>query len=60
MSDAVRYIMRRRGFDVITYIDDYLGFGVLSIAEQSFNTLYDMITDLGLTINQKKLVHHST
>ena len=59
-SDAVRYIMRRRGFDVIAYIDDYLGFGVPSIAEQSFNTLYNILTDLGLTISQKKLVRPST
>ena len=59
-SDAVQYIMRRRGFDVIAYIDDYLGFGAPSVAEQSFNTLYNAIRDLGLTISQKKLVRPST
>ena len=31
LSDAVRHIMRQKGFRVIDYIDDYVGFGVPSV-----------------------------
>ena len=60
MSDAVRYIMRQRGFDILNYIDDCLGFGVPSVAKKSFDALSDVLSDLGLTISQKKLVPPST
>ena len=59
-SDAVRYIMRRRGFDIINYIDDFLGFGTRSTAQASFKALYKIMQELGLTISEKKLVHPST
>ena len=35
-SDAVCYIMHRYGFDIINYIDDFLGFGTPSTAQASF------------------------
>ena len=34
---------------VIKYIENFLGFVIPSIAEQSFNTLHDVMTDLGVT-----------
>ena len=59
-SDTVRYVMRQGGFDVLNYIDDFLGFGVPSVAKQSFDALFDVMLNLGLTISQKKLVPPST
>ena len=60
LSDAVRYIMRQRGFHVIDYIDDYVGFGVPSVARASFASLFDLMKQLGLTVSDKKLVPPST
>ena len=30
LSDGIRYVMRRKGYDIIDYIDDYVGVGVPS------------------------------
>ena len=46
--------MRQRGFCIIDYIDDYVGFGVPSIAHASFTSLF------GPTVSEKKLVAPST
>ena len=59
-SDAVRYVMRQNGFEVINYIDDFLGVGVPSDARRSFEKLHDVMTSLGLTISAKKLVPPTT
>ena len=59
-SDAVRYVMRQRGFDVLNYIDDFLGFGVPSVAKKSFDALFEIMTELGLTISAKKLIYPAT
>ena len=59
-SDAVRYIMRQHGRDVINYIDDFLGFGTPSVARASFDVLHDVMCKLGLTISEKKLVEPTT
>ena len=60
LSDAVHYIMWQKGFCVIDYIDDYIGMGVPNVAHESFNTLFQPMGDLGLTISDKKLVAPST
>ena len=60
LSDAVRYIMRQKGYPIIDYIDDYIGVGVPSVASASFSALTHLMQDLGLTISQKKLVPPST
>ena len=52
--------MRRHGQKVINYVDDYVGFGVLSDAKTSFVLLYNLLQRLGLTVSQKKLVPPST
>ena len=56
LSDAVRYVMHKRGFSIIDYIDDYVGVGVPSVAFESFNHLTSLMHELGLTISEKKLV----
>ena len=60
LSDAVHYIMRQRGFRVIDYIDDYVGFIIPHFVRASFVSLFDLMKDLGLTISDKKLVPPST
>ena len=60
MSDAVRYMMRQKGFPVIDYIDDYVGVGVPSVAHASYHFLLDLMERLGLSVSQKKLVSPST
>ena len=42
------------------YIDDIIGQATKSQAGPSFNTLYDLLGELGLDISMKKLVHPST
>ena len=32
LSDAVRFMMRQKGFTMLDYIDDYVGVGVPSVA----------------------------
>ena len=59
-SDTVRYIMKCQNYDVINYIDDYLGFGTPSTAKRSFDALYDTMQKLGLCISSKKLVFPGT
>ena len=54
-NDEVRYIMRQHGYDVINYIDDFLGC-TPSVVDPLFRMLYIFITELGLTISAKKLV----
>ena len=42
--------------NVINYIDDFLGYGTPSVPRKSFDALVDVMTQLGLTISQNKLV----
>ena len=56
LSDAVRYMMRQRGYVMVDYIDDYVGMGVPSVAWASYNVLTELMGELGLTISEKKLV----
>ena len=60
VSDALRYVMRREGFSVINYIDDFLGYGTPSIARASFDTLLEKMRHLGLDVSEKKLVQPCT
>ena len=59
LSDAVRYMMRQKGYAMIDYIDDYVGIGVPSVAWKSYDTLTHLMRELGLTISEKKLVNSS-
>ena len=46
--------MRQKGHTIIDYIDDYVGVGVPSVA--SYATLLQVMSNLGLTVSEKKLV----
>ena len=48
----LRYLMRRHGHRVINYVDDYVGFGVLSDTRSSFDLLYDLLPKLDLTVRR--------
>ena len=56
----MRYIVHQRGFHIIDYIDDYIGFGVPSVMRVSFASLFDLMKDLGLMSSDKKLIPQST
>ena len=60
LSDSIGYILNTRGFPIINYVDDFVGFGTPSEAKLAFDQLYEIVQDLGLTISQKKLVSPST
>ena len=60
LSDTVCYIMHQKGFCITNYIDDYIGMGIPDVAHVSFNALFQLMGDLGLTISDKKLVPPST
>ena len=60
VSDAIRYMMLNKGYHVTNYIDDIIGQATVFQADASFNTLYDLLGDLGLDISEKKLVFPST
>ena len=51
--------MRQNGHKIVGYIDDYVGFGVLSETRASFDFLYELLGRLGLTISSNKLVSPS-
>ena len=48
VADAVRFIMKKKGFDVFAYIDDFMIVSPKHKAEQAFCTLYDLLMELGL------------
>ena len=52
--------MLQRGHHVTNYIDDIIGQATKSQAEVSYNTLYNLLGELGLDISKKKLVPPST
>ena len=56
MSDAVRYMMSKFGFQVTNYIDDIIGHSVSSKANESFQTLHNLLSKLGFDISAKKIV----
>ena len=51
-------MMRLRGFTIIDYIDDYDG--VPSVTHKSYVTLLNLMSKLGLSVSEKKLVVPST
>ena len=56
LTDAIRYIMSTKGHTVTNYIDDIIGYGLKSKTDHSFQELYSLHQDLGLNINDHKLV----
>ena len=61
VTDSIRYIKRQQGFPhLYNYVDDLIYCGLPSNIHQSFEALLELLTQLGLTINPKKLVAPST
>ena len=60
MSDTVRYIMSKLGYQVTNYIDDIIGHSVSSQATEYFQTLHKLLSRLGFDISAKKTVTPST
>ena len=52
--------MRQRGYDIINYVDDFIGLGVPSVMRASFDVLCVLLHHLGLDVSQKKLVASTT
>ena len=53
LSKAVRFIMKNKGYDVINYIDDVIGFGTVTTATPSYDTLFELLQKLGFDISIK-------
>ena len=47
-------------FEVVIYIDDFIGFGTPDITHISYDCLYTILEMLGLTVSIKKLVPPGT
>ena len=60
LSDDVRFIMAQKGFSVTNYIDDIIGHSVISKSNDSFQTLRALLLELGIEINEKKVVMPAT
>ena len=61
VTDSIRFIMNKNGFpDLYNYVDDLLYCGLPSNIYKSFAFLSDLLHQLGLKINPKKLVEPST
>ena len=60
VSDAIRFIMKNMGYDVINYIDDVIGFGTISTANPAYHSLLHLLEKLGLNISLKKLIQPCT
>ena len=60
LSDAIRFMMKNKGYDVINYIDDIIGFGTVSTATPSYNALFQLLQEFGFQISMKKLVQPCT
>ena len=52
--------MAQKGFSVTNYIDDIIGHSVISKSNDSFQTLRDLLLELGFDISEKKVVEPST
>ena len=60
LSAAVCFLMRQADFWVIDYINDYIGVGVSSIGQCSFDHLLTLMRHLDLLVSQNKLIPPST
>ena len=60
LSDAICHMMRRQGFTVLNYIDDFIAAVMLSVACYSYDALLELLQKLGLEVSVKKLVSPAT
>lgn len=55
VSQAITYLMNKRGFSCLAYVDDFCGLEVsLEEATRAFNVFHEICTDLGLAIAHEK------
>ena len=61
VSDAVHFMMRRDGFDIINYVDNFVGFEMPSITCGAFDHLLALLRHLGLDVSESisNFVPHS-
>ena len=55
LSQLIEHIMRSKGHEMIGYLDDYIIMFDYRDAGIAFRTLCDLLTELGLPINSKKV-----
>ena len=55
VSDAVTYVMSKHQHKVLAYIDDYIIISSPDTAKEAFDELFQLLQDLGLPINHKKV-----
>ena len=54
VADVITHIMKRKGFKTFAYIDDFILINPKSKAQQAFDTLTDLLQELGLPMNNDK------
>ena len=57
LSHFLRYVHGRKGFYLMSYIDDLLGAENGSKAQESFDTMHKLLKDLNIPISEEKLTH---
>ena len=56
LSDAIRYIMQQKGFPHLqNYLDDLIYIGLHSSVDKAYQSLLDLLHELGLEISSNKL-----
>ena len=55
LSDVVHFMIRREGFDVVNYVDDFVSFSIQSITQRSYDRLCEILKNLGLDGSVKSL-----
>ena len=60
IADVITHIMREKGFQVFAYIDNFILVNPKHKAKKAFDTLYDLLTELGLPMNEDKTVPPSS
>ena len=54
IADTIMNIMEHHGFKTFAYIDDYVLVTEKNIADQAFHTLFNLLQELGLSMNEDK------
>ena len=60
LSDTICHMMRRQGFTVLNYVDNFIGVTMPSVARRSYDALLELLQKLGLEVSLKKLVSPAT
>ena len=55
VTDAIRYIVHKKGFRIFNYIDDFIGCESPALAKASFECLNALLGELGMPVSEDKL-----